>query len=114
MLSKPTTATTWPAASAPNVATFHSPLMVLFGVILTPPLPFFVPSTTITKRILDIITVDHYGPITAYDEMDTHASGATDASTRPLHAAEAGEAHKRYIHPEYKDKVAPRDLSTAV
>ena len=39
-----------------------------------------------------------------YDIMVTHASGATDAATRPLHAAEAAESHKRYKYSEYKDK----------
>ena len=48
------------------------------------------PSSTTTKRIPDLIT----GATTAYDVMVTHASGATDAATRPLHAAGASEAHK--------------------
>lgn len=62
------------------------------------------PSTTTFKGIPDLITIDHYGTMAAYDIMVTHASEATDAATRPLHAAEAAKSHKRCKYSEYKDK----------
>ena len=66
--------------------------------------PDGTPSTTTTKKIPDILTVDHYGTTTAHGAMITQASGATDAATRPLYAAEVAEAHKHYKCSEYKTK----------
>ena len=64
--------------------------------------PDGTPSTTTTKRIPIILTVDHYGTTAAYDVMITHPTGRTAAAHKPLHTAAKGERGKQAGYDAHK------------